>query len=313
MSAPINQALSIGYQLQDYKIVKILSTGGFSLVYLAHDKNKKTVAIKEYMPTSLALRADGYAVILNNEDVAVTFKHGLKCFFEEGLALAKINHKNIIRVLNFFRANNTVYMVMQYERGKPLQDFILAQEQPLEEAFVRKLFAELLNGLREVHTHKLLHLDIKPANIYIRQDSSPVLLDFGSARQILTGAHAGLAPSFTPGFASPEHYIDRKQLGPWSDIYSLGASMYACLARSSPMAADLRVKNNLLIPAQKIGKNIYSDSLLRTIDNCLELDHFKRPQSVFSLQKSLLQDYTVDERKPTMMTQFKSFLNTKMG
>ncbi len=309
MPASINQALPIDYQLQDYKIVKVLSTGGFSLVYIAHDKNKKTVAIKEYMPTSLALRTDGHSVILNKEDDAVTFKHGLKCFFEEGLALAKIDHKNIVRVLNFFRANNTVYMVMQYERGKPLQDFILAQQQPLEESFVRNLFAELLNGLREVHTHKLLHLDIKPANIYIRQDNSPVLLDFGSARQILTDVHSRLASSFTPGYASPEHYVDRKKLGPWSDIYSLGASMYSCLARSSPMAADLRVKNDGLTPALKIGKNIYSDSLLKIIDSCLNLDPLQRPQSVFSLQKDLLQDFVVDEKKLSMMHQLKNFLS----
>lgn len=309
MSSSNNQALPIGYQLQDYKIVKNLSTGGFSLVYLAHDLNKKTVAIKEYMPTSLALRVDGYMVMLTNEDDAVTFKHGLKCFFEEGLALAKIDHKNIVRVLNFFRANNTVYMVMQYERGKPLQDYILAQELPLEESFVRKLFSEMANGLREVHTHKLLHLDIKPANIYIRQDGSPVLLDFGSARQILTDAHSKLAPSFTPGFASPEHYVDRTKLGPWSDIYSLGASMYSCLARSAPMAADIRVQEDLLIPAVKLGKNIYSDRLLATIDSCLALDPLQRPQSVLSLQKILLQEFMVDEKKVTMMSQLKKFLN----
>lgn len=309
MATSLNQALPIGYLLQDYKIIKVLSTGGFSLVYLAHDKNKKTVAIKEYMPTNLALRAEGQTIVLNNEDDAVTFKHGLKCFFEEGLALAKIDHKNIVRVLNFFRANNTVYMVMQYERGRPLQDFILTQEQPLEESFVRKLFAEMSNGLREVHTHKLLHLDIKPANIYIRQDNSPVLLDFGSARQILTDAHSKLAPSYTPGFASPEHYVDRKTLGPWSDIYSLGASMYSCLARSSPMAADLRVKKDGIIPAQKMGKNIYSDNLLAIIDNCLNLDPLKRPQSVFSLQKDLMQDFNVDEKKQSVMHQLKNFLN----
>lgn len=306
---PNNQALPIGYQLNDYKIVKVLSTGGFSLVYLAHDQNKKTVAIKEYMPTSLALREDGHTVVINTDGDSVTFKHGLKCFFEEGLALAKIDHKNIIRVLNFFRANNTVYMVMQYERGKPLQDYILAQEDPLDEAFLRQLFAELLNGLREVHSQKLLHLDIKPANIYIRLDSSPVLLDFGSARQILTGVHAKLAPSFTPGFASPEHYVDRKQLGPWSDIYSLGASMYSCLSRASPISANLRSVSDMLIPAQKLGKNIYSDSLLVLIDSCLALDPMQRPQSVLALQKELLKKFVVEQKKTSPMTKLKKFLS----
>ncbi|MCL4152435.1 UNVERIFIED_CONTAM: hypothetical protein GTU68_017239 [Idotea baltica] len=226
--------------------------------------------------------------MLDNDDDAATFKHGLKCFFEEGLALAKIDHKNIVRVTNFFRENNTVYMVMQYERGSSLQEYILSQTEPVNEKFVRRVFGELLNGLREVHLQKLLHLDIKPANIYIRLDGSPVLLDFGSARQTLTLAQPKLSPSYTPGFAPPEQYFDRQKLGPWSDIYSVGSSMYSCLARSAPIAANERVKKDFLAPASKVGKGIYSKDLLTIIDQCLQLDYMDRPQSVFSLQKTLL-------------------------
>ena len=246
MATSKNQTLPIGYMLQDYIITKVLSTGGFSFVYLAQDMNKTTVAIKEYMPTGLALREEGATVLLGTDDDAATFKHGLKCFFEEGLALAKIDHKNIVRVTNFFRENNTVYMVMQYERGKSLQDYILSQPDPVNEKFVRRVFSELLNGLREVHTQKLLHLDIKPANIYIRLDGSPVLLDFGSARQTLTQVQSKLSPSYTPGFAPPEQYYERKQLGPWSDIYSVGASMYSCMVRSAPIAANLRDRKSVV-------------------------------------------------------------------
>ncbi len=287
---PTNQnlALPTGYQLQDYEIRKVLSSGGFSFVYLARDAHKKTVAIKEYLPTSIAVRADGATVLPNEDDVAL-FRHGLKCFFDEGLSLAKIEHKNIVRVINFFRANETVYMVMQYERGKSLQDYILGQDALVSEKFIRRVFAELSNGLREVHTQKLLHLDIKPANIYIRLDGSPVLLDFGSARQALTENQAKIAPSYTPGFASPEQYYDRKLLGPWSDIYSIGATMYACITRTSPLSADQRIKKDLITPALKVGKGLYSDALLMLIDKCLSLDYLERPQSVFSLQKSLLE------------------------
>lgn len=288
MAKAKNQPLPVGYQLQDYIITKVLSTGGFSFVYLAQDQNKHTVAIKEYMPTGLALREEGATVMLDSDDDTATFKHGLKCFFEEGLALAKINHKNIVRVTNFFRENNTVYMVMQYERGKSLQEYILSQPDPVNEKFVRRVFSQLLNGLREVHLQKMLHLDIKPANIYIRVDGSPVLLDFGSARQTLTLAQPKLSPSYTPGFAPPEQYFDRQKLGPWSDIYSIGASMYSCLARSAPMAANQRVKKDYLAPAAKVGKHIYSKELLGIIDECLQLDYLERPQSVFSLQKALV-------------------------
>ncbi len=308
MSTTKNLALPAGYQLQDYEIRKVLSSGGFSFVYLARDKDKKTVAIKEYLPTSIAVRADGATVLPNADDVAL-FRHGLKCFFDEGLSLAKIDHKNIVRVTNFFRENETVYMVMQYERGKSLQDYILGQSDLVSEQFIRRVFGELSNGLREVHTQKLLHLDIKPANIYIRLDGSPVLLDFGSARQALTESQAKIAPSYTPGFASPEQYYDRKLLGPWSDIYSIGATMYSCLTRTSPLAANQRVKNDLLVPATKLGKEMYSQNLLALIDKCLSLDYLARPQSVFSLQKALLETQPQTKKKVSLVNKIVGILN----
>lgn len=308
MSTTKNLALPAGYQLQDYEITKVLSSGGFSFVYLARDKEKNIVAIKEYLPTSIALRAESATVLPNADDVAL-FRHGLKCFFDEGLALAKIEHKNIVRVLNFFRANETVYMVMQYERGKSLQDYILSQTGTVPEKFIRRVFGELSNGLREVHTQKLLHLDIKPANIYIRLDGSPVLLDFGSSRQALTENLSKISPSYTPGFASPEQYYDRKLLGPWSDIYSIGATMYSCLTRTSPLAANQRIKNDLLIPAVKIGKDNYSEELLELIDNCLNLDYLKRPQSVFSLQKALLDPPPKTPKKISLVNKIVNVLN----
>lgn len=303
-----NLALPIGYQLHDYQITKVLSSGGFSFVYLAYDKEKSVVAIKEYLPTSLACRAENSTVFPNSDDVLL-FRHGLKCFFDEGLALAKIEHKNIVRVINFFRANETVYMVMQYERGKSLQDYILGQAEPVSEKFIRRVFGELANGLREVHTHKLLHLDIKPANIYIRLDGSPVLLDFGSSRQTLNELPSKVAPSFTPGFASPEQYYDRKLLGPWSDIYSIGATMYSCLTRTSPMAANLRVKKDMLIPAVNLGKTQYSQELLTLIDDCLNVDFLKRPQSVFSLQKALLEYTAKPSPKPSLVNKIANVFN----
>lgn len=307
MQATNNQALPLGYQLLDYEIRKVLSAGGFSFVYIARDKQNNTVAIKEYLPTSLALRTEG-ALVQVPSAASNNFRHGLKCFFEEGRALAKIDHKNIIRVLNFFRANETVYMVMQYERGKSLQEFILAQPAPVSENFLRRVFSELLNGLREVHAQKLLHLDIKPANIYIRLDGTPVLLDFGSARQTLSETSPKLPPSYTPGFAPPEQYFDRKLLGPWSDVYSVGASMYACLVRAAPMAADQRSKKDQLQSAEKVGKDIYSRNLLQLIDNCMALDHMQRPQSIFALQKSLIQDVPLEDKKPGLLNKFKTYL-----
>src|SRR5258705_735268 len=152
----------------------------------------------------------------------------MKCFFEEGRALAKINHPNVVRVLNFFRANETVYMVMRYERGRTLQQLIQMRQDQVSERLVRHVFMHLLNGLREVHTHKLLHLDIKPANIYLRTDGSPVLLDFGAARQTLTSNRHKLAPMYTPGFAAPEQYRDPDLLAPCTNDYGTCTTRIYC-------------------------------------------------------------------------------------
>lgn len=287
MAQQANQALPAGYQLDEYRIEHQLSLGGFSIVYLATDNKGEFVAIKEYLPNSLALRGEGDIKPLICEEHIPAFRYGMKCFFEEGRALAKLSHPNVIRVLNFFRANDTVYMVMEYEQGRTLQEFIQKNRAVITENFIRNVFTKLLNGLREVHSHKLLHLDLKPSNIYMRNDYTPVLIDFGAARQTLACDTPMLKPMYTPGFASPEHYHQREFLGPWSDIYSVGASMYASLAASAPQAADSRMEKDKLIPAMVRWEGQYSDQLLETIDWCLCLNHLYRPQSVFALQKAL--------------------------
>jgi serine/threonine protein kinase len=287
MPSPVNQALPPGYQLLNYRIERQISRGGFSIVYKALDEGEAPVAIKEYLPSSLVLRTSGDAVRASSMENLTSFRYGMKCFFEEGRALAKINHPNVVRVLNFFRANETVYMVMRYERGRTLQQLIQSREEPISERFVRMLFTQLLNGLREVHTHKILHLDIKPANIYIRSDRSPVLLDFGAARQTLNASRSKLAPMYTPGFAAPEQYRDHDRLGPWTDIYGVGASLFACLAAFAPQSADARVHEDHLVSARKIWAGEYTDNLLELIDWCLRLDPLERPQSVFALQKAI--------------------------
>lgn len=282
-----NHPLPPGFQLDRYRVERQLSLGGFSIVYLAYDEDGTPVAIKEYLPNSLALRGEGQIMPAIAEDHLSAFRHGMKCFFEEGRALAHLNHPNVVRVLNFFRANETVYMVMQYERGRTLQEHIHKHKGEIRETFVRNVFARLLNGLREVHTQKLVHLDIKPSNIYLRTDGNPVLLDFGAARQALGNNGPALKPMYTPGFAAPEQYKAPDQMGPWTDIYAVGASMYTCLAGATPQAADGRLEKDQLQPATKRWAGKYSRQLLQIIDWCLVLDYLERPMSVFTLQKAL--------------------------
>ncbi len=284
----VNQPLPSGYMLEGYRIDRQLSLGGFSVVYLAHDANGTPVAIKEYLPSGLALRASGSVLPTIADEHLAAFRQGMKCFFEEGRALAHLKHPNLVRVLNFFRANETVYLVMQYERGRTLQEHIQKHKGRLTESFLRTVFSRLMNGLREVHSRKLLHLDIKPANIYLRNDGTPVLLDFGAARQTLARDSSLLKPMYTPGFAAPEQFHGREDaLGPWTDIYAIGASMYACFAAAAPQSADQRLAGDRLNPAAKRWAGRYSPQLLETIDRCLHLDPKARPQSILELQRAL--------------------------
>jgi len=177
---------------------------------------------------------------------------------------------------------------MRYERGRTLQEHIQARRGVLEEQWVRSTFAQLLNGLREVHSNKLLHLDIKPGNVYVRNDGSPLLIDFGAARQQFSAEGLKLPPSYTPGFAAPEQHAASAPLGPWTDIYAIGATLYACFAAGEPQQADERIKADKLVPARAAWKGKYSTQLLDTIDWCLRLSHLDRPQSVFALQKALI-------------------------
>jgi serine/threonine protein kinase len=304
MAAQNNAPLPDGLEIAGYRIVKKIASGGFSIVYLAYDEDGNAVAIKEYLPSSLALRQPGELVPAISPENLPIFRIGLKCFFEEGRALAKISHPNVVSVTNFFRANETVYMVMGYESGRSLQDHILRRrekgEKPLvSERFIRKMFSHVMNGLREVHTNKLLHLDLKPANIYLRVDGTPILLDFGAARQTLKADLPKLYPMYTPGFAPPELYVKNGNLGPWTDIYSIGASMFACMVGAPPQPADQRKINDKMDGHFNKLEGVYSPELIKVIRWALMIDPLERPQSVFALQKALREEVPdKDEDQP---------------
>src|SRR6478736_8429790 len=145
MPSQANQPLPEGAQLENYRVLRVLATGGFSFVYLAHDENEAPVAIKEYLPATLAVRVNGAAHPNVPEADLAKFRYGMKCFFEEGKALAGLSHPNVVRVLNFFRANETVYLVMRYERGRTLQEHIQTKSGPIKEDWLCNTFVQLLN------------------------------------------------------------------------------------------------------------------------------------------------------------------------
>ena len=287
-----------------YRIIRKVAAGGFGLVYLALDAEGQQVAVKEYLPSSLATRAPGELLPKVQPEKLSLYRLGLKSFFEEGRSLAQISHPSVVSVLNFFREHETVYMVMNYLEGAALQDFIvtardLKQSKVFRESTIRSLFDEILRGLRIVHQHKMLHLDIKPANIFITDDNKSVLIDFGAAREVLSKEGNFIRPMYTPGFAAPEMYRRDSSMGPWTDIYAIGACIYACMQGYPPNEAPQRLEKDRISTALARLRGVYSDNLIEVVEWCMSLDPLSRPQSVFALQKELSRE---GERRYTKLT-----------
>lgn len=298
--APLPPGSTIG----GYRVVRRISSGGFGIVYLALDADGRQVAIKEYLPASLATRTPAELQPVVAPEKLSLYRLGLKSFFEEGRSLAQISHASVVSVLNFFRENETVYMVMNYLEGATLQEFIvtardLKTEKVFRESTIRSLFDEVLRGLRIVHQHKMLHLDIKPANIFITNDDSAVLIDFGAAREVLSKEGNFIRPMYTPGFAAPEMYRRDSQLGPWTDIYAIGACIYACMQGIPPNEAPQRQDKDRLGLALSKLRGVYSDNLIEVVEWCMAMDPLSRPQSVFALQKELSRE---GERRYTRLS-----------
>ncbi|WP_059440689.1 serine/threonine-protein kinase [Comamonas sp. E6] len=312
--APLPSGSTIG----GYRVVRRISSGGFGIVYLALDADGQQVAIKEYLPASLATRAPAELQPMVAPEKLSLYRLGLKSFFEEGRSLAQISHASVVSVLNFFRENETVYMVMNYLEGATLQEFIvtareLKADKVFRESTIRSLFDEVLRGLRIVHQHKMLHLDIKPANIFITNDDKAVLIDFGAAREVLSKEGNFIRPMYTPGFAAPEMYRRDSQLGPWTDIYAIGACIYACMQGIPPNEAPQRQDKDRLALALNKLRGVYSDNLIEVVEWCMAMDPLSRPQSVFALQKELSREgerrYTKLSMQERMRMQFENMVH----
>lgn len=287
-------SLQPGYKLHWYHIIKILGQGGFGITYLAHDTNlDQKVAIKEYLPTDLAVRENDISVHPVSEGHAESYEWGLERFISEARTLAKFKHHNIVRVLSVFTENNTAYMVMEYEHGEPM-DAMLKNRKTIEEEKLKSILMPMLDGLEAVHKEGFIHRDIKPPNIYIRTDGSPVLLDFGSARQSLGEQTHTLTSMVSPGYAPFEQYTSKSdKQGPWTDIYGLGATLYRAVTGIGPMDAMdrsealLHTSKDVYVSASKIAHENYSEKFLAAIDHALLFKTDKRPQSISEWRREL--------------------------
>lgn len=275
------RSLPIGQKLGEYEIEGILGQGAFGITYLARDLMlHRKYAIKEYYPREYAVRDSTLTVkAAGSKEDRDTYSWGLSRFLEEARILARFDDPNIIGVRRFFEDNGTAYLVMDYCEGDSL-DVIVKAQGPLQRDKLMRLVPPLLSGLSRVHAANFLHRDIKPANIFIRHDGSPVLLDFGAARQEVVSQSKSVTSLATPGYGAVEQYSTHGRQGPWTDIYGLGATLYRVVTGDKPQDSPGRMLNDELVPASIKAKGRYPDKFLQAIDAAMRVFPEKRPQTI---------------------------------
>lgn len=312
--------IQLGNNIKNFRVEKILGQGGFGITYLARDgKLDRYLAIKEYFPAEFVVRGENDSVYPRSDEDTELFEWGLERFLNEGRTLAKFKHPNIVRVIDYIEENNTAYILMEYEHGREFQS-ILKERKTITPDEILNTFLPLLDGLELIHNESFIHRDIKPANIFIRENNSPLLIDFGSARQRVASKTNTLTALISPGYAPFEQYgqADSDKQGPWTDIYALGACMYRALFGRSPLDAITRAEDRVsghgdpVMKATELGKDKYPNELLEAIDYALEFLPKDRPQSISEWKQCLLsgRTATVDEIEETIKIGNTDSINT---
>lgn len=273
--------LEPGTVLDAYRIVRVVGAGGFGVTYEAEDLNLgTTIAIKEYFPGDFATRTRDSQVRPSADRHSQTFEWGRVSFLEEARTLARFRHPSIVQIYRIFEANSTAYMVMAYERGASFERWLRDLGRPPSQAELDVLLAPLLDALELMHSNNFLHRDIAPDNIIIRDDTTPVLLDFGAARKTIAAKTHMLTGIFKHGYSPQEQYsTDGKFQGPWSDFYALGATFYRAATGRPPDEAPSRGIHDSLAPTAQTAKGEYRTAFLEGIDACLKLKPAERPQT----------------------------------
>jgi len=297
-------ALGPGFDLREFEIERVIGEGGFSIVYLAIDRQLvRRIAIKEYMPSALALRTRDLTIVSRSERVRETFEAGLRSFVNEGRLLAQFDHPSLVKVYRFWEERGTAYMVMPYYDGITLSLW-RRQHGPPDEAWLRRLLYSLLEALAQMHGQNCYHRDIAPDNILLLPGDHPVLLDLGAARRIIGDMTQALTVILKPGYAPVEQYAEVASMkqGAWTDLYALAAVLYFVVAGRAPPTAVARMVNDEMRPAREAGAGRYSEELLAAIDAALAVRPDKRPQSIDAFRALLGPDAIQLGTGATMMT-----------
>jgi formylglycine-generating enzyme required for sulfatase activity len=286
LSLPPNTIL-----LGEFSIVRVIGTGGFGITYEADDVAlEAVVAIKEYYPAEIGSRDAGLTVRPSSRHQSDLFEWGRSRFLEEARMLARFKHPGIVRVTRVFEANSTAYMVMEFERGQSLEAWLQSLGRPPTQEELDRIADRVLDALATLHAESLLHRDIAPDNIVIREDGDPVLLDFGAARRAVVERTRTVAGIVKSGYSPQEQYSsDGRLQGPWTDLYAFGATLYRAVVGKPPLEAPSRVDSDPLVPAQKAAADRYRVSFLAAIDACLKVKPSERPRSAAELRCLLLE------------------------
>ena len=273
-------ALQPGQLIGRYEIVSVLGQGGFGITYRARDiQLGREVAIKEYLPTALAVRQDGTTVLPRTTKMADDFGWGRERFVTEGRTLASLHRAPaIVQVFDFLEANGTAYIVMELLHGETLEERI-TRDGKLTPEDVDRILWPLLDGLEQVHNAGFLHRDIKPANILLDAAGNPTLIDFGASRAAMAGRSVAMTAIFTPGYAAAEQMTSAKQ-GPWTDIYGLSATLYHAIAGQTPPSAFDRMLDDAYEPLGQLNPAGFAPGVLAGVDAGLAVAARDRPQSI---------------------------------
>ena len=282
MAMQHEEALPREFRIEEYEFVQYLDKGGFGITYLGWDHNlDRKVAIKEYLPNEIATRRNDFIVVPKTNEDQKIFEWGMNKFMKEATTLARFDeHRSIPDIFRILQVNGTAYMFMEFIDGKSLFD-VFKERGKLAESSLREILMPLLDGLEKVHNSGFFHMDIKPKNIMIRaHNNSPVLIDFGAARQELSVHSASEILSVTHGFAPVEQYSAGGNYGAWTDLYSLAAVSYQGLTGEIPLDALTRMRNGVLKPLADFEEMDVSHQFMNAIEWGLQVNEADRPQSI---------------------------------